>query len=553
MDEVLETIGQFGRYQKIIFVLICIPGISCGIVMTLAVILLGIPNHRCRLPGYENDTYSIQDATHQEHVSRYIPPPAADDSSLLYDKCHTYSYNASNTKFDNSSHPINATLVKCTSWVYDDSEFYETFVSKHDLVCGDHYKVSTAKTIYFGGVLVGALIFGSLSDGIGRKKTINVSIALLFASSIGLAWAPNYIAYVVLRFLAGMAFSGTFITAYVIGVEIVGPSKRKYTGIINEIFFAFGECFLAGVGFLVRDWHYVEIIIAAPMVLYLSYWWLIPESPRWLINKGRFDEAEEILRKAAKINKKELPAKILDRDIRDDTKTEKVYKIFTSRILFIRTLIILYNWMVVSMTYYGLTLNSGNLSGDVYLNFFFSGMVEFPAYIISIIFLDRLGRRTLHCIMMLTGGLACLSTIFTVLYGGEDLQTLTTVLALVGKLGSSAGFALIYIYSAELFPTVLRNAAIGIFSCGARVGGMVAPLIADSVIIIGGKMGQAVPLVIFGAASVLAGILTLFLPETLNSRLPETIEDARLFGTEKYKQKEKELHNISGEESTTKF
>lgn len=155
--------------------------------------------------------------------------------------------------------------------------------------------------------------------------------------------------------------------------------------------------------------------------------------------------------------------------------------------------------------------------------------------------------------MMLTGGLACLSTIFTVLYGGEDLQTLTTVLALVGKLGSSAGFALIYIYSAELFPTVLRNAAIGIFSCGARVGGMVAPLIADSVIIIGGKMGQAVPLVIFGAASVLAGILTLFLPETLNSRLPETIEDARLFGTEKYKQKEKELHNISGEESTTKF
>ncbi|XP_033741750.1 uncharacterized protein LOC117328333 [Pecten maximus] len=554
LDEVLDTIGQFGRYQKFIFVLICIPGISCGIVMTLAVILLGIPNHRCSIPGYENDTYAIQDPLHQEHVARYIPPPT-DDTSLPYDKCHLYSYNATSTRFDNSSHPINATLVTCTSWVYDDSEFYETFVSKHDLVCGNHYKVSTAKTIFFGGVLVGALIFGSLSDGLGRKKTINISMALLFASSIGLAWAPNYIAYVILRFLAGMAFSGTFITAYVIGVEIVGPSKRKYTGIINEIFFAFGECFLAGVGFLVRDWHYVEIIIAAPMVLYLAYWWLIPESPRWLINKGRFDEAEEILRKAAKINKKELPSKqILDRDMRDDTKTEKVYKIFTSRVLFIRTLIILYNWMVVSMTYYGLTLNSGNLSGDVYLNFFFSGMVEFPAYIISIVFLDRLGRRTLHCIMMLAGGVACLSTIFTVLYGGKDLQILTTVLALIGKLGSSAGFALIYIYSAELFPTVLRNAAIGIFSCGARVGGMVAPLIADSVTIIGGKMGQAIPLVIFGAASVLAGILTLFLPETLNTRLPETIEDARLFGTEKYnKQIQRDIHVSPDEESTTKF
>ncbi|XP_060072919.1 organic cation transporter protein-like isoform X2 [Ylistrum balloti] len=550
LDEVLEKIGQFGRYQKIIFVLICIPGISCGIVMTSAVILLGVPNHRCSIPGYDNDTYSIQDPVHQEYVARYIPP-STDGTSLLYDKCHVYSFNASSTTFDNSSHPINATLVKCTSWVYDDSEFFETFVSKHDLVCDNHYKVSTAKTIFFGGVLVGALVFGSLSDGLGRKKTINVAMALLFSSSLGLAWAPNYIAYVILRFLAGMAFSGTFITAYVIGVEIVGPSKRKYTGIINEIFFAFGECCLAGIGYLVRDWHYVEIIIAAPMILYLVYWWIIPESPRWLINKGRFDEAEEILRKAAKFNKKDLPAKILDRDINEDKKTEKIYKIFSSRVLLIRTMIILYNWMVVSMTYYGLTLNSGNLSGDVYLNFFFSGCVEFPAYIISIIFLDRLGRRTLHCIMMLAGGLACLSTIFTVLYGGEDLQTLTTILSLVGKLGSSAGFALIYIFSAELFPTVLRNAAIGIFSSGARVGGMIAPVIADSVTIIGGKMGQAVPLVIFGAASVLAGILTLFLPETLNTRLPETIEDARLFGTEKYKQKDK--HDYQEEESTTKF
>ncbi|OWF37560.1 Organic cation transporter protein [Mizuhopecten yessoensis] len=530
LDEVLEKIGQFGRYQKIIFVLICIPGISCGIVMTLAVILLGVPNHRCSIPGYENDTYSIQDSVHQDYVSRYIPP-STKDTSLIYDGCQLYSYNSSSTTFDNSSHPINASLVTCASWVYDDSEFYETFVSKHDLVCGSHYKVSTAKSIFFGGVLVGALVFGSLSDGIGRKKTIMVSMALLFASSLGLAWAPNYIAYVILRFLAGMAFSGTFITAYVIGVEIVGPTKRKYTGIINEIFFAFGECCLAGIGYLVRDWHHVEIIIAAPMVLYLTYWWFIPESPRWLINKGRFDEAEDILRKAAKFNKKELPEKILDREVRDKPKQEKIYKIFTSRILFIRTLIILYNWMVVSLVYYGLTLNSGNLSGDVYLNFFFSGMVEFPAYIISIIFLDRLGRRTLHCTSMLAGGIACLSTIFTVLYGGKDLQTLTTVLALIGKLGSSAGFAIIYIYSAELFPTVLRNAAIGIFSCGARVGSMVAPLIADSSQLIGGKMGQAVPLVIFGAASVLAGILTMFLPETLNTRLPETIEDARLFGT----------------------
>ena len=69
--------------------------------------------------------------------------------------------------------------------------------------------------------------------------------------------------------------------------------------------------------------------------------------------------------------------------------------------------------------YYGLTLNSGNLAGNVYLNFFISGAVEFPAYIIAILFIDRLGRKKLHSMCMMLGGVACLSSIFTVLYGGK--------------------------------------------------------------------------------------------------------------------------------------
>lgn len=62
-----------------------------------------------------------------------------------------------------------------------------------------------------------------------------------------------------------------------------------------------------------------------------------------------------------------------------------------------------------------------------------------------------------------------------------DLQWLTTTLAMIGKLGSAAAFAIIYVFSAELYPTVVRNTGMGASSCCARVGGMIAPYVADSV------------------------------------------------------------------------
>lgn len=75
--------------------------------------------------------------------------------------------------------------------------------------------------------------------------------------------------------------------------------------------------------------------------------------------------------------------------------------------------------MVVSMTYYGLSLNTGNLGGDFYVNFLISGVVEFPAYTLCLLLLDRWGRKKCHCSAMLLGGIACLCTIFTISFGGE--------------------------------------------------------------------------------------------------------------------------------------
>ena len=70
------------------------------------------------------------------------------------------------------------------------------------------------------------------------------------------------------------------------------------------------------------------------------------------------------------------------------------------------------------MVYYGVTMHTGNIGGNFYLNFFILGVVDIPAKLFIMATINRSVRKRIHCLCMLIGGIACLCTIFTVLYGG---------------------------------------------------------------------------------------------------------------------------------------
>lgn len=514
--------------------------------MMMLVFVMEPPDHRCKLPGYSNDTFAVQSSYHQSLINRTIPD--SDNSLHKYNQCYMYRYNNISSVYDGG----NRTLVKCIEWVYDKSVFKETFTSKNNLVCDDKLKTSHAQMVFYFGVLVGDLSFGILSDTIGRKKTFTITVFIVLASALGVAWAPEFYSFCVLEFIVGAAHHGAFMICCVLGIEMVGPSKRAWAGILIHAFFTTGLVYLSGIAYFFRNWQYVQLAVAAPCVIYLFYWWFIPESPRWLISQRKYDEAEKIIQKAAKTNKVNIPKKTVDSET-IITRTEgRVWQLFTSRVLFTRTIIQLWNWIVISMVYYGVTMHTGDLGGDFYLNFFILAVIEYPGRVLTIALLDRLGRKKLHCLCMLTGGFACLGTIFSVTFGGDELQPLTLALAIVGKFGAAAAFGTVYIYSLELFPTVVRNGGMGLSSCIARLGGMAAPYVAKSGDLVGGDFGQALPLVIFGGCSVSAGLLSMLLPETLNQKLPDTIEDAQVFGKNGETKRKMELYVTDNPESNEK-
>ncbi|XP_046393817.1 organic cation transporter protein-like [Ischnura elegans] len=517
-DEALKHLGEFGRYQKRIYFLLCIPTISCALHKLAWVFLGARVKHRCKLP-YEADNATFDLGS---DLNMTIP---WDKSHHGPAKCLRYDANFTSEYFQEGI-PANKS-VECHSWVYDTSVYESSAVMEWNLVCEDAWLRATADSIFMSGVLLGSLIFGDLSDRFGRKPTFFFSLVLQVIAGIFAAFAPDYISFVIARMIVGATTSGVFLVAYVIGVELVGPSARLFTGVFCQYFFSFGFLVTAFFSYFVKDWRMLQVALTVPGIIFFSYWWIIPESVRWLLTKGRVDEVKVLLNKAAKENKVEIPEELFKKiteekvDEEDNTQRHSLLDLFRYPNLRKKTLYIFFNWMVISGSYYGLSWNTSNLGGNDYLNFIISGVVEIPGYTFALLTLNRWGRKLPLCGSMLIGGLALLLTLAV----PEDMNWLFISLAMFGKLAITAAYGAIYIFSAEQFPTVIRNVAIGASSMSARVGGILAPFIN-----LLANYWKPMPFIIFGALAFAGGLMVLLLPETMKKQLPETIEDGENFG-----------------------
>jgi OCT family organic cation transporter-like MFS transporter 4/5 len=156
--------------------------------------------------------------------------------------------------------------------------------------------------------------------------------------------------------------------------------------------------------------------------------------------------------------------------------------------------------------------------------------------------LNTIGRVKCYCGTFLAGGVCCgLVAIITFCIEKGEMIWLPVTVAMIGKFLISMTFAIAYLYTAELFPTKVRNVAVGTASTFARIGSISAPYIVD---ILGSKHA-AIPVIIFGIASVTAGLFALMLPETLNKKMPDTVAEIERSGRRKKGLEIEEMNTIA--------
>ncbi|XP_032113763.1 solute carrier family 22 member 4 isoform X3 [Sapajus apella] len=246
----------------------------------------------------------------------------------------------------------------------------------------------------------------------------------------------------------------------------------------------------------------------------------IPESPRWLISQRRFREAEDIIQKAAKMNNIAVPAVIFDSVELQELNTLKQQKafimdLFRTQNIAIMTIMSLLLWMLTSVGYFALSLDAPNLHGDAYLNCFLSALIEVPAYIIAWLLLRTLPRRYIIAAVLFWGG----GVLLFIQLVPADYYFLSIGLVMLGKFGITSAFSMLYVFTAELYPTLVRNMAVGVTSMASRVGSIIAPYFVYL-----GAYNRMLPYILMGSLTVLIGIITLLFPESLGTTLPETLE-----------------------------
>lgn len=149
-----------------------------------------------------------------------------------------------------------------------------------------------------------------------------------------------------------------------------------------------------------------------------------------------------------------------------------------------------------------------------------SGLSEVPAELLAGVLFMKIGRRLSMIIFNFFGGVFCLLMIFA-----EPNSTSSIVFPLLGKFFLTGGYGGIYVYTAELFPTVMRNVGIGYCSAVARIGGIMAPVIFMMAVI-----SPVLPYIIFGFFGIFGAFCAFFLPEVLDRTLPDSVEEGEEFG-----------------------
>ncbi|XP_019383197.1 PREDICTED: solute carrier family 22 member 3 [Gavialis gangeticus] len=522
-DEVLKEAGEFGRFQKRVFFLLCLTGITFSFLFVGVVFLGHTPElYWCRIPGAADLSkkcgWTLEEEKNLTIPSLNLVNRSSNGQCERFDiDWNNISVSCANPLAHFTNHSLGSVpLITCQNgWVY--RQPHSSIVSEYNLVCDNAWLLDLTQGVLNLGFLAGAFTLGYAADRYGRILVYLFSCLGVGVCGIVVAFAPNFSIFLIFRFLQGVFGKGTWMTCYVIVTEMVG-SDQRLVGIVIQMFFTLGIMILPGIAYLIPTWQGIQLAITLPNFLFLLYYWAVPESPRWLLTRKKGEKALKIMHTIAKHNGRCLSPHYSEITVTNEEVTNpSFFDLVRTPQMRRYTLILMYAWFTSALVYQGLVMRLGIAGGNLYLDFFISGAVELPAALLILLTIDRIGRRLPFVISNIVAGVACLITALL----PEDIKWLKTSVATLGRLGITMAFEIVYLVNSELYPTTLRNFGVSVCSGFCDIGGFIAPFLLFRL----AAIWLELPLIIFSILATVCGLLVLFLPETKGISLPETVED----------------------------
>ncbi|KAF5303510.1 hypothetical protein FQR65_LT08209 [Abscondita terminalis] len=516
LDSILSETDEFGKYQKRITVLISIAAAMIYFSSVMFIFETKSVNHRCKVSGCDTDSV--------EFMPPWLINATSAVNSQIYN-CMNFERTINTGNQNCDINELNQQIeVQCKEFIYETSEI--TIIQDYNLHCKENmWKLTLVGTIHYCGVFVGLPITGILSDKFGRKTYLIYGMTLSGIMGLLRSFANSYMMFIILEFLDACCISGAFATVWILGIEYVGPKKRVFVTVVIGAFFSSGGVVQALIAWKIKSWRILLQVLYSFQLFMVLYQWLIPESTRWLLSKEKITEAKLILENIAQVNKRIIHGNTLkeleEYEIsKERSKHPSVMKLFHSKILILRFINCAMCWVCCVFLYYGFTVNSVQLSQNSYLDVILTILVEIPGNLVYAI-IDKVGRRISLILGFLLTGLSCFITMLIPKY----YYWWQLVLYLLGKLSVSFSIGVLYTVTTEIFPTPFRNTLLSTCSMIGAFGAICAPQIP-----LLRMYWNDLPLILFEIASIMATISALLLPETMNTELPTTVEEAEDIG-----------------------
>ncbi|MGW6027343.1 MFS transporter [Streptomyces sp. NPDC055099] len=380
------------------------------------------------------------------------------------------------------------------------------------------------------GMLIGALLSGRLADRIGRVKVIALCIALSSVANLALSVSTSPDAFMALRFVQGLAIGGEVPVAATFIAEITRSHQRGRFVLLYELVFPAGLT----VGALVAawvvpmlGWRWMYAIAALPGLLCILVQRKVPESPRWLADHGRLEEADAVMSgieaDVERITRKPLPPvpEALP-VVAPGEAASGLRGLFTGRYRR-RTLIIGVLWFTGYFVNYGITSwlptiyqNRYDLTlSDALLYSTVTSCAGLLGCLVAALTVDRIGRRKV--ITGCLGGAAVMLVALAAAGADTPVQVLVwTSLAAVFFFGSNI---CLYLYTPELFPTRMRALGSSVGGAMNRLGVILGPIVVG-VVYAGGNVSTV--FVMLGAVALVGSVVAAVgAEETAGRRLEE--------------------------------
>ncbi|KAK7313804.1 hypothetical protein VNO77_39006 [Canavalia gladiata] len=409
------------------------------------------------------------------------------------------------------------------SWAWDGST-RASIISEWALECENSIITGLPASLFFVGCLIGGLVLATLADtSFGRKNMLFLSCLFMSLSSLLASFSPNIWIYSALKFLCGFTRATIGTSALVLASELVGKRWRAQISVIGFFCFTIGFLSLPAMAYANRNssWRNLYLWTSIPTLIYsILVKLLVRESPRWLLVRGKKEEAVDTLKCITSITQSNLNLAINSMSQKEETWNVDLFS--TLKILLQkkwsskRLLAIMAMGIGIGLVYYGMPLGLEILSFNLYLSVIFNALSELPSSLIAFFIIDKFNRRS--ALLFFT----ILSGVFSVMSSmeGKLWTNLQIGFELVSFFSACTSFNIYLIYTTELFPTCVRNSALSMARLAVVFGGAFSPLLVGA-----GRGNKFLCYGVFGLVIGCSGVFGIFLPETKGRALCDTLEE----------------------------